>query len=268
MIIFGICTFNRKEILEKSARSLYEVKGIESVTIRVYDDCSTEYDLEYLRKIFPTADKIVRSRKNGGADINTSIMYEDFLGSDADWLFNADSDLIYRTDIVECINKTLNKCNGFMTVFNCINHKTIGEKGDFLLKDSVGAAGCLLNREVVRLILSNIKYRKTGFDVGFSKLLRKKDYDLLSVKESLVQHIGVSGFNSRNINFDYGEAFICDSAINAEIIEDTFEKYVKSVQNYRSTNSWKIHNFVVSLPRRIKKYTRIAIEMIVDRDEK
>ena len=253
VITFGICTYNRKDILEKSAKSLSLINNIDSVDIKIYDDCSTEFDEEYLKKLFPYAKKIVRQKKNAGADINTSLMYEDFLKSDSEWLFNADSDLIYRKDIIEHIEYYKDKCNGFMTFFNCINHKTVKKSKNFIEKDSVGAAGCLLRRDIVELILDNIKYRNTGFDVRFSKLLLRKGYKLYSTENSYVQHIGVTGFNCRNIKFDYGQNFFCDSKENAAIIETIFETYMQSVSNYRNTTSWKIYNFIVLIPRRIKK---------------
>lgn len=40
-----------------------------------------------------------------------------------------------------------------MTFFNCINHNSISDFGEFVEKDSVGAAGCILSKDVVRLIL-------------------------------------------------------------------------------------------------------------------
>ena len=261
-ITFGICTYNRKNIVSKSAASLAKVRGIENVTIKVYDDCSTEYNEDYLKAIFPKGTEIIRRISNGGADINTSEMYEDFLKGNDEWLFNADSDLIYRSDIIDAIQEYKDKSKGFMTLFNCINHHTIGESDYFYEKDSVGAAGCLLRRDVVELILKHIRYRVTGFDVGFSKLLRNKGYKLLATKQSFVQHIGVSGFNSRNINFDFGESYICDDRENGQIIEETFEEYIKRINRFREKFSWKAFYFITSIPRRIRKIFRILIIII------
>ena len=43
-LLIGICTCNRKQIFEYTAKSLSEVKGIEKAKIVIYDDCSDEYD--------------------------------------------------------------------------------------------------------------------------------------------------------------------------------------------------------------------------------
>lgn len=261
-ITFGICTFNRKDILIKSARSLSLVKGIENVHIRIFDDCSTEYDEAFLHELFPEACSIVRQKKNLGADKNTSVMYEEFLKSGDEWLFNADSDLIYRSDILDAIQRFSEPCGGFMTLFNCISHKTVSGTELFDIKDSVGAAGCLLGRDVVRLILDRIKYRSVSFDVGFSSLLPENGFSLYASKESYVQHIGVTGFNSSNLVFDYGKGFRCDSLVNAGIIEDTFEQYVEHVNLFKEKTSWKLFNSVVTIPRKADRYCRTIREMM------
>lgn len=261
-ITFGICTFNRKDILKKSAESLQRIAGIQSINIRVYDDCSTEFDLGYLKKLFPMAKCIKRGVKNQGADKNTSRMYEDFLNSGDEWLFNADSDLLYRKDILEAIERYKGLSKGFISFFNCINHNTVEDFGNLVEKDSVGAAGCLLHRDVVRMILKKIKYRNARFDVNFCKMLKREGYRLYATKSSYVQHIGVSGFNSRDIRFDYGNGFSCDSLENANSIEETFETYIKSICRYKKTKSWKLYDFIVSIPRRSKRVLLLLMRSV------
>lgn len=252
-ITFGICTYNRKKIVENSAASLKNIIGIGDVNILICDDCSTEYDEVFLKSIFPDNARIIKQNVNTGADKNTSLMYEEFLKSNDEWLFNADSDLIYRSDIIETIKYYKDKSSGIVTFFNSITHNTIGDNEYFLEKDSIGAAGCLLHRNIVKLILKNIQYRDFGFDVGFSKLLRKKGYKLFSTKESYVQHIGVSGFNSRDIVFDYGHNFHCDSVRTGQIIENTFESYIQSIKKFKETKAWRVFYFIHSIPRRVRK---------------
>ena len=65
-ITFGICTYNRRQILMNSAKSLALVRGIEKVHIRIYDDCSNEYDEAFLRSLFPDAVSITRQKVNLG----------------------------------------------------------------------------------------------------------------------------------------------------------------------------------------------------------
>ena len=100
-ITFGICTYNRKDILVKSAKSLNAISGIEKVNIRIYDDCSSEFDETELRALFPTAKSIIVRPENVGADMNTALMFEDFLTTEDEYLVVADADLIYRRDCLQ-----------------------------------------------------------------------------------------------------------------------------------------------------------------------
>lgn len=261
-ITFGICTFNRKDVLQKSVQSLLHVKNIDKVNIRIFDDCSTDYDRTFLEELVPEACSIKQNQRNVGADKNTSIMYEDFLKSGDEWLLNADSDLIYHSDIIDEILRYQDKCGGFVTLFNCINHNDISHTELFDIKESVGAAGCLLHRDVVELILNSIRYRSVSFDTVFCKVLRENGYNLYATKQSFVQHIGVTGFNSGEISFDYGRNFQCDSLINAEIIEYTFETYAKKVNQFKNKKNWRIYNSFAIIPRKIDRYGKKLREIM------
>jgi hypothetical protein len=189
-------------------------------------------------------------------------MYEDFLSSGDEWLFNADSDLIYRTDIIEAIDKNKDSCGGFMTFFNCIGHEDSGETNLFVEKKDVGAAGCLLRRDNVKNIIDNILYRSISFDVAFSDYLSSHDITLFATKESYVQHIGVNGYNSQGFVFDYGRNFKCDNMVNAEIIEKTFEEYIASVDKFKNDRKWRVYNsFVNTVPRKKDRYSKLILEI-------
>jgi len=267
-LMIGICTYNRKDIVRNSALSLQAVRDLDQVKVRVYDDCSSEYGKAFLEEMFPFAEKITRFEENGGADKNTSRMYEDFLKSGAEWLLNADSDLVYRTDLIGAIMNCRDRSEGIFTVYNSINHNTIGETESFYIKDSVGAAGCVLRRDIVEMILNSIQYRDYGFDVGFSKLLRTKAIPLYATKQSYVQHIGVLGFNSRDIRFDYAENFLCEGPVNAGILEETFETYMKSVSAYRKKPSYQVYYFLTSVPRRARRVVTICTALLSARKKK
>ena len=49
-LMIGICTYNRKKLIEYTSRSLGEVVGIQNTCVRIFDDCSTEYDKKYLNE--------------------------------------------------------------------------------------------------------------------------------------------------------------------------------------------------------------------------
>lgn len=251
-ITFGICTYNRKDILLKMASSLKQIEDFNSINIRIYDDCSTEYDLEFLRKVFPDAKTIIRHDKNLGADKNTAYMYNDFINYDDEWFFNADSDLIYRKDILSFISDCIDNSLQFFSLFNTLNHKAVGSANDFFVKKNyVGAAGCCFNKNLIKTIIREVNDAHINFDFKFCDYLRNNGYDIIVSKESYVQHIGVDGYNSTNIFFDYGQNFKCDSMVNGIIIEETFERYMTLVNTFKNSYKWKIYYSVGSLPKRI-----------------
>ena len=92
-IIIGITTFNRKNILVKMAKSFSECTILDSSKIIIFDDHSSEYGEIFLSNLFPNA-QIFINECNIGADNNLYAMYQYFLKTDGDILFNIDSDLI------------------------------------------------------------------------------------------------------------------------------------------------------------------------------
>ena len=253
-ITFGICTYNRKEILLRSAKSLKSINRYSEINVRIYDDCSTEYDKCFLQNLFPEAKTIHVQKKNSGADKNTSVMYEDFLSSGDDILFNADSDILYSKDIVDVLENTLAKTDGFFSVFNTPAHAVTGRcDSSILTKRVVGAAGCCLTREIAGIILENVTSREKSFDTKMCEVLRVKGKRILTTKKSYVQHIGVVGQNTDFFSFDYGVGFQCDSIENAESIEDAFEKYVLSIQDFKDTNIGRLYSILITLYRRTKR---------------
>ena len=59
LIAIGIPTFNRKEYVKLCAESLCNAVNINSCFIFVLDDNSSEYDLNYLKKYFLLALKLL-----------------------------------------------------------------------------------------------------------------------------------------------------------------------------------------------------------------
>lgn len=238
-IRFGICTYNRKELVELTARSLKNIHGYEKIELCIYDDCSTDYDESFLREQYPTAHKIVVREDNVGADQNTAWMMQDYISSDADVLFIADSDLIFRKDVLSTIEHGVNKGYEFFSLFNANGHRKIADFNDeFIEKDYVGAAGVCLSRRICKIILDEVQDQKKAFDWVLCDVLKERGLKIICSQESQVQHIGLAGQNSSIKSFDYGRNFECDSLENAQQIENLFEKYIDlSVNNAEELNN-------------------------------
>lgn len=241
-------------MLEKSAKSLKEITGYGGIHIRIYDDCSSEYGEAYLRQLFPEAETIIVHKKNHGADENTSMMYEDFLKSGDDILFNADSDILYHKDILRYLIWAIGHSDGFVTLLNVPSHPAVAREGNGMLrKEVVGAAGCCLTRRAVRLSLKGVRSRKSSFDTKMCVCLRERGIRILCTEKSYVQHIGVAGQNSDFFSFDYGLGFDCGSLLNAQIIEEAFESYVSSIYAFKQSRIGKLYGVFITLYRRMKK---------------
>ena len=235
-ITIGITTYNRKDLIEKTAKSLNEIIGIENVNIKIYDDCSTEYDIDYLKEKYPMAVKVVRNEHQMGADFNAQKMYEDFVSSDDQYFFNADSDLIFSSNILYIIEeniKKLEKANQkvIFSIFNTISHKCIKDFDEELcIKKSVGAAGIIMSKEAVNMFVKDIplEYNKKipSIDHYFCSVFRKNKLPIFCTKQSYAQHLGFIGQNSFIINVDWGLNFKVDTMYNAtaiiNILENTF----------------------------------------------
>lgn len=223
MITIGITTYNRKKILEKMAQSFYESDRPYPYNIRIYDDNSTEYDAEYLRALFPDAVTIYTHEQNYGADANMRFMYEDFLKYEDELFFNADSDLIFKKDWMRVLIDELAHTDGVLSGFRSNIHKELETNvSDFSLisKEDLGAAGTLFTKKNIKTILECVDSSSESFDWKWSACLKKKGIRLMSVKDSVIQHIGIWGQNTANGYFDYGQNFFVDSLNNGQVLND------------------------------------------------
>lgn len=223
-ITVAIPTYNRKHILKIMASSLLESNLTSQVNIRIYDDCSTEFDYQYLKKLFPTAASIMVNEKNVKADKNMLNMYKDFLLSDDEYFFNADSDLIFSSNWLKLVMQNIEESDGVISLFNTKSHETIGSFNSvFLIKQSLGAAGVFFTRKRVKEILDSLQdfknFNAKNFDWYWSDYLRRKGVKLLCFENSLVQHIGFHGQNSK-LYFDVGQGFKVETIEQGQILNN------------------------------------------------
>ncbi len=225
MITIGIPTHNRLDILKLTAASLMQ-SGINiPVNIRIYDDASTEYGEDVLKEIFPSAVSIRKHKENHGADYNMRYMYSDFLKSEDEYFFNCDSDLIFSKGWLDKALEMIKMTDGVLSLFNTPSHSIVEEKNGLCIKNDLGGAGTLFTRECVRLIVQEMKvYDPIHYDWEWSNYLQNKGKRIYSVKDSLVQHIGLIGQNSMLERYDYGEGFKVDSTVNGQIFNDLLMK--------------------------------------------
>jgi hypothetical protein len=237
-------------MVKKMAASLYRSDFLAEQHIRIYDDCSTEYTVSDLEKLFPTAVSITRNRSNIKADMNMYTMYTDFLRSSDEYFFNADSDLIFHSKWISKALHFLDESEGIVSLFNSNLHPEKSDAADGLcVKETVGAAGTLFTRKRVEEIIERFPTLESArfFDWKWSALFTSNNIPIYCTKESLVQHIGYHGENSIKSFFDYGKGFEIDSRENGQIINDIFGQFVDQNKNeyekYDTDSFYKIRIF-------------------------
>ena len=248
MITIGITTYNRLKILRAMAESLYQSDISVPQNIKIYDDCSTEYGIDELKKLFPTAVSIKVNETNLKADENTYMMYEDFLSSGDDWFFNADSDLIFSKGWLARAFELIERTNGILTLFNANLHHTYKNiDSDLCLKKTIGCAGTLFKRERMEQLIRfiNLSNNKKSLDWQFSRYFNELNVPIYCVKKSLVQHIGYTGQNSRFF-FDYGKNFTVETPSQGQMINDILENYIDEIEKLESK---RINNATYHLKR-------------------
>lgn len=230
MITIAVPSYNRLALLKIMAKSLYASDLSVPHQIRIYDDCSSEYDIGTIRKVFPDAAVISRGERNLRADGNMHRMYEDFLTTTDEYFFNADSDLLFCKDWLNRALEYIKDTDGILSLFNAGSHpvqEAVNEK--FCVKQHIGAAGTLFTRKRIEEIMKQFPDKTESFDWKWSRFFNENNARIFCVNNSLVQHIGYNGQNTNPFSFDYGRNFIVDSAENGQAINDIFELFLDTL---------------------------------------
>jgi glycosyltransferase involved in cell wall biosynthesis len=237
MVTIAIPTFNRLNLVKIMSESLYRSDLSIPHNIRIYDDCSTEYDIAELHELFPTAASVSRNPVNVKADRNIYLMYKDFLSSSDKYFFNADSDIIFNRKWLSTALDLLPKTSGILSIFNGFCHpvKRMADQ-DLCVKETIGAAGTLIIRERIEELLKKFIYEDSArsFDWLCSQYFTSHMIPIYCTNKSLIQHIGYHGQNYLSGFFDYGRNFDVEDTVTGKIINDVFELYLMKNREYYS----------------------------------
>ena len=252
-IMIAVPVYNRKKYVDILARSLSECRLVEKADIRVYDDCSTDFGIEYLKeKFLPLKATVQRRQKRSACTANNYFeMMTDFVGSDNDVLFLCDSDLLLRPDALEYLERVFPLTDGFMTLYNSDLHFTVKEGEEFDLKLDIGHAAACMSKKCVSLFL---KRNNPGLgDFKLSETMIGNNIRILAAKNSRVQHIGVDGKNCAVCSgIDYSMSFEPLSEHNKEIIDELMPLVIKGlsslIKKLKFQDKYMKHGFFLHQP--------------------
>lgn len=267
MITIGVTTFNRLSHIRKSSKSLLASIDNSKCNVRVYDDCSTEFGEEVLRNYYHFAREIVTRQNNLGSDANIKLMYENFLDTNDQFFFNADSDLIFNTNWLRTLENIFDFSDGVVSLYNSNQHPHSKEyfinNICVLEKKHLGSAGVAFSRKIVEKIIKEMKSKRTSeYDWQWSSFLQSQNIRLLSVKDSLIQHIGVEGQSCNGVDLvDFGLNYFPDSQLNLKLLVEYYEELITklstsniaAIDSIKKTKNYQIGEAVLRLPRIIKK---------------
>lgn len=222
-ILLGVTTYNRLETVALAARSLRHAEGIEGVGIVVIDDASTEYGLETLRALFPPHAELIRRGENSGrADFAAHGLMRHFVENRREEaLVILDSDLLVARDFLARLRAAWPLGDGVLGLFNAHTHRPRPEPvaPGLLRKDTIGFAGTAWSRAVLEDVLIHV-IPTPRFDWDICTRLATTRRRILCLADSAVQHIGMTGQNSRFLTADYGLGFADDTWPNLAALQE------------------------------------------------
>jgi glycosyltransferase involved in cell wall biosynthesis len=254
-VAIGIPTYNRRHLIELSAASLRSSSMPPGTAVIVVDDASTEYDVGYLRSIYPEfADVRRRPANSGGASFANGDVMRQLLETDADAVLLLDSDLLVSTNFLELGIALLRDTDGVLSLFNTPSHPAIGARGPFVLKTSVGCAGTLWRRDVAAAVLASVPAGEE-WDWRFSEYLVKAGIEICVTRDSLVQHIGYSKGQHSNVAVgDIGVGFSDSDPRNAY-------RLAELLMTDSQEQSRHLHQRIEALERRARRLERWALPL-------
>lgn len=253
-VTIAIATYNRQNILNFFVQALDE--KLYKFNIRIYDDKSTEYDIEYLKQKFYFSKEIKIRETNYKADKNMYFIYKDFLKTKDDILVQLDSDMIVSKEfykkLLEIFQEISKDDIGVYSLYNSNCHP-FKEKGrrkringeDFYEKSDIGGACVIFPRKIVEKIIKEIIIKNEDyscFDWKWSAYLKENNIPIYVSKKSYIQHVGLGGQNNKEISeLDFGKNF--EGTLSTEIQKFLLKYYEEILlSQYEELKKLKIEN--------------------------
>lgn len=275
-IRLSMATYNRRDVLEKCIYSLSMVDNLDEIEVAIYDDNSSEYDIDFLKSLIPFASKVVRNDENYRADKNMYSMYKDFLDSDADFLLQCDSDMLFHKDLINAARQLCEKNqDAIYSFYNSNNHHFIPDKPIINIggrayqeKYDIGGASALFSKKIIKNIIDNIIITNndyTFFDWRWSQYISNQNIPVLVPKHSLMQHIGYVGQNNYENSFiDIGYNFCPTNEEDKNFLVEYYEMIMhNALYDFRALHEKyhsNMHIYKKFIPQSIQNIAKLLIK--------
>lgn len=213
----AMTTYNRSEVLKTSLRSLARTKTDGVHNLYIFDDCSTDPQVESMLEQFSREARgkfsisIIKNKSNLGCDLNMcQAINHAFRESNKQFVITIDSDVVYNCNWISVMESSYsetisNPQIAAISLYDSRSHCVTGTYNEFFnIKSSIGGLCALLNRDVFQSMKT-----AQSWDWEFVRITRERNMLLLCSKNSFIQHIGNFGEHSPNgVMYDFSTTFI------------------------------------------------------------
>lgn len=197
-VVIALATFNRKKMTELCISNLIQTK--QDATLYIYDDHSTEYDLEWLKGIAPGAKVIRKPTKLGIERIRIEAQI-DALADGYEYIYHTDNDAIHDPQWLEQIHSIVNDYpHGWVSLYHSKIHKIIqtDARGRHIKVTCPGISFFYPVKNLENHMDEVKRLEQRFWDFTFGKHLK---YCVCS-GNSFVEHFGVGGLHNSDFERD------------------------------------------------------------------
>lgn len=193
MQIIAIPTHNRVDLLLSCLECLSLVDGLDNWSLRIYDDCSSEYDIHAVVSRFGLKAVIQRNEQRLGGDINNLSMLKDCLRLQPERILLLDSDMILSPDSLEFIERHFSETDGFLGLYNSCRHMVQGDINEALVyKWSCGATATVWEAKLLAAMIQSLSDTYL-WDWKASDYMNEHHIRICVARKSRAQHLGIIG---------------------------------------------------------------------------
>jgi glycosyltransferase involved in cell wall biosynthesis len=231
-LLIIVTTFNRRSITELSLAQTFRFKR--GASVLVYDDHSTEYDLNWISQF---ADGVERAQQSMGIAKLRAQQFRDFLRSDHDLLYFTDNDVIHDPAYVSRLRRLYSlptemklPVSLFNSSFHNHSENILKEIQDVQIRKTAPGVSQLYDREMVDQIVLGLQRSpeldgRYGWDYHLPALLQRP---WIQSTTSYLEHFGAGGMHAP----DSEDAFERDRALNpTPFLSDIRDKVIHYLKN-------------------------------------